>query len=72
MGNPVPMSIRLFKKKFLSKTKHLCSRRLQANNESVVPFAEKPGKVPQTDSMAVHLFQSFTASIIQQNTVFTR
>jgi hypothetical protein len=42
------------------------------NSQSVTVFEEKPERSDRTSRDAHHLFNSFTASIMQENTLFTR
>lgn len=46
--------------------------RLTYNSQSVTVFEEKPGSGDRTGKDAHHLFNSFTASIMKENTLFTR
>lgn len=42
------------------------------NSQSVTVFEEKPEQGNRIGKDAHHLFNSFTASIMQENTLFTR
>lgn len=52
--------------------KHICPLKSLANNESLVVFEEKPDDDSNKKHDAQQLFESFTASIIQEKIVFTR
>jgi hypothetical protein len=51
---------------------HICPLRSLKNNESLVVFEERPDDNRKKRQDAQQLFESFTASIIQERTIFFR
>lgn len=65
------MPLRKLRRK-LRNMKALCSRKFISNNESIQVFTERPDRDDRRATEPGALFESFTASIMQQKTMFVR